>query len=221
MQTSYRTCFQRIFSLAAVATLFLASSAWSAPPDSKELDGHMQNPFVDATFYRNVDYVAAVNAAADLQGGILGKRMRRVADYPTFVWLDCIAAVHGTNGYRRSLAGHLDLALEQAANAIGIVIYNLPNRDGAALASNGELLIAQKGLERYKRDYIDAIFDVIKRTKYAKLRIVMVIEPDSLPNLITNLRFAKVKEAESSVLMLKAFNTPSARCDPSATRTPM
>ncbi len=158
----------------------------------------MQNPFVDATFYRNVDYVAAVNAAAELQGGIIGRRMRRVADYPTFVWLDSIAAVHGTNGYRRSLAGHLDLALEQAANAIGIVIYNLPNRDGAALASNGELLIAQKGLERYKRDYIDAIFDVIKRAKYAKLRIVMVIEPDSLPNLITNLRFAKVKEAESS-----------------------
>ena len=101
-------------------------------------------------------------------------------------------------GDTRSLAGHLDKAIEQGADAIGIVIYNLPNRDGAALASNGELLIAEKGLERYKGEYIDAIFNTIKQTKYGKLRIVTVIEPDSLPNLITNLKFPKVKEAETT-----------------------
>jgi hypothetical protein len=33
---------------------------------------HLDNPFVGATFYRNVDYTAAVNAAADLEGGVLG-----------------------------------------------------------------------------------------------------------------------------------------------------
>jgi cellulose 1,4-beta-cellobiosidase len=156
------------------------------------------NPFVDARFYRNVDYVAAVNAAADRQGGTLGQRMRQVANYPTFVWLDSIAAVHGSDGYPRGLAGHLDKALEQNANAIGIVIYNLPNRDGSALASNGELFVTRKGLERYKSEYIDAIYKIIKQEKYAQLRIVLVIEPDSLPNLITNLSFPKVQEAESS-----------------------
>ena len=158
----------------------------------------MENPFVDATFYRNVDYVAAVNAAADRQGGELGRQMRQVANYPTFVWLDCIAAVNGTDGDPRGLAGHLDKALEQKANAIGVVIYNLPNRDGSALASNGELLVARNGLERYKSEYIDAIFKIIKQEKYAELRIVMVIEPDSLPNLVTNLNIPKVKEAETS-----------------------
>ncbi len=156
----------------------------------------MENPFVGATFYHNVDYVAAVNAAADLQGGALAKQMRQVANYPTFLWLDSIAAVHGTNGYPRSLAGHLDQALTQGANAIGIVIYDLPNRDGSALASNGELLIAQNGLQRYKTEYIDAIFKTISQPKYSGLRIVMVIEPDSLPNLIVNLSFPKVAEAK-------------------------
>ena len=159
---------------------------------------HLDNPFVGASFYRNVDYVASVNAAANLQGGALGQQMRRVADYPTFVWLDTIAAVNGTGSYPRSLAGHLDQALLQGANAIGIVIYNLPNRDGAALASNGELLIAQDGLNRYKTEYIDAIYAVIDRPQYSGLRIVMVIEPDSLPNLITNLSFPKVAEANST-----------------------
>ncbi|RPJ26604.1 MAG: hypothetical protein EHM35_14765, partial [Planctomycetaceae bacterium] len=84
---------------------------------------HLDNPFVGATFYRNVDYTASVNAAANLQGGTLAPLMRQVANYPTFVWLDSIAAVNGTNGYPRSLAGHLDQALLQGANAIGIVVY--------------------------------------------------------------------------------------------------
>jgi cellulase/cellobiase CelA1 len=156
---------------------------------------HLDNPFVGATFYRNVDYTAAVNAAADRQNGALARQMRRVADFPTFVWLDSIAAVHGTGAHERSLAGHLDAALAQGANAIGIVIYDMPNRDGSALASNGELLIAENGLHRYKTEYIDAIFKVLNQPKYAALRIVMVIEPDSLPNLITNLSFPRVAEA--------------------------
>jgi cellulose 1,4-beta-cellobiosidase len=196
MRTSSGTLIKSTFAVAA--SFLVPSLVWSAPTDPKPTEGHLENPFVGATFYRNVDYVAAVKAAADLQGGTLGQQMRQVANYPTFVWLDSIAAVNGTSGYPRSLAGHLDKAIEQGANAIGIVIYNLPNRDGAALASNGELLVAKDGLKRYKAEYIDAIFGAIKQEKYAKLRIVMVIEPDSLPNLITNLNFPKVKEAEES-----------------------
>ncbi|HLF27349.1 MAG TPA: glycoside hydrolase family 6 protein [Anaerolineae bacterium] len=159
---------------------------------------HLENPFVGATFYRNVDYVAAVNAAADLQGGTLGARMRQVANFPTFVWLDSIDAVNGTNGYPRSLVGHLDAALAQGANAIGIVVYDLPNRDCSALASNGELLIAQNGLNRYRTEYIDVIFNAISQPRFSNLRIVAIIEPDSLPNLITNLSFAKCSEAQST-----------------------
>jgi cellulose 1,4-beta-cellobiosidase len=160
---------------------------------------HLDNPFVGANFYRNVDYVARVNAAADQQGGTLAPAMRQVANYPTFVWMDTIAAVNGTGGYPRSLVGHLDQALAQpGVNAIGIVVYDLPNRDCSALASNGELLIAQDGLNRYKTEYIDAIYNAVSQPKYAGLRIIMVIEPDSLPNLITNLSFAKCSEAQST-----------------------
>jgi cellulose 1,4-beta-cellobiosidase len=178
--------------MAAAAAFFLPPFVGPAAAE------HLANPFVGATFYRNVDYVAAVHAAADRQGGPLGQQMRRVADHPTFVWLDSIAAVHGTGGYPRGLAGHLDKALEQGANAVGLVIYNLPNRDGSALASNGELRVADRGLERYKAEYIDAIYAVLRQEKYAKLRIVLVIEPDSLPNLVTNRDFPRVREAEAS-----------------------
>jgi cellulose 1,4-beta-cellobiosidase len=146
-----------------------------------------------------VDYTASVNAAADLQGGSIANQMRLVANYPTFIWMDTIDAVHGTGGYARSLESHMDLALTQpGVNAIGIVVYDLPNRDCSALASNGELLIANDGLNIYKTQYIDEIYNVISQSKYSNLRIIMVIEPDSLPNLITNLSFAKCQEAQST-----------------------
>jgi cellulose 1,4-beta-cellobiosidase len=204
MRTSRQMLRNSVAVAAGIACLLLcarggpAVGVSSAPADTQPAGEHLENPFVGAKFYLNVDYVAAVKAAADLQGGALGQQMRQVANYPTFLWLDCIAAVDGTKGYAHSLAGHLDQALAQGANAIGLVIYDLPNRDGAALSSNGELLVAQDGLKRYKAEYIDAIFNTIKQAKYAKLRIIMIIEPDSLPNLITNLSFPKVAEAKSS-----------------------
>jgi cellulose 1,4-beta-cellobiosidase len=79
-----------------------------------------------------------------------------------------------------------------------VVIYDLPNRDCAALASNGELQIAQNGLARYKAEYIDPIAAILGDAKYRSLRIVAIIEPDSLPNLLTNLGNPKCAEANSS-----------------------
>ncbi len=78
------------------------------------------------------------------------------------------------------------------------MIYNLPNRDCSALASNGELLIAENGLQRYKTEYIDVIADIMADPKYSNLRIVAIVEIDSLPNLITNTNLAKCAEAKSS-----------------------
>jgi len=201
---SRRAALKTLGATAAAMSLSRPARLRAAPGGGEsEVQGRVDNPFIDATFYRNVEYVAAVNASADRHGGALGQQMRQVATHPTFVWLDRIAAVHGTNGYPRSLAGHLDEALAQGANAVGIVIYNLPNRDGSALASNGELLIAEDGLNRYKAEYIDVIYRILSDPKYSKLRIVMVIEPDSLPNLITNLNFPKVAEANSTGAYVK------------------
>jgi cellulose 1,4-beta-cellobiosidase len=198
MAFSRRSVLKSVATSLATVPL-LHSHLWSNQEGAEQPAArHLDNPFAGATFYRNVDYVAAVNAAAERQGGRLGRQMRRVADHPTFVWMDSIAAVSGGNGYPRSLASHLDQALEQRANAIGIVIYNLPNRDCSALASNGELHVSRNGLARYRTDYIDAVYDVIRQPRYAGLRIVMVIEPDSLPNLITNRNIPSCREAETS-----------------------
>jgi cellulose 1,4-beta-cellobiosidase len=134
----------------------------------------LPNPYVGAQPYVNPDWAARANSVS---GG------NRISNQPTGVWLDRIAAINGANG-AMGLTAHLDRAIAQNQNLIQIVIYNLPGRDCAALASNGELGPTEIG--RYRTEYIDPIAAILARPAYANLRIVLVIEIDSLPNLVTN-----------------------------------
>lgn len=139
--------------------------------------GRVDNPYVGAKQYVNPDWAAKANAEA---GG------SRIANQPTGVWMDRIAAITGTVD-SRGLVGHLDEAVRQAAGSplvIQLVIYNLPGRDCSALASNGELKATE--IDRYKTEYIDPIAAILARPAYSGLRIVTTVEIDSLPNLITN-----------------------------------
>ncbi|MFS0695491.1 glycoside hydrolase family 6 protein [Streptomyces nitrosporeus] len=143
------------------------------PPTGEKVD----NPYANAKVYVNPEWSA--NAAAEPGGS-------RIADQPTGVWLDRIAAIEGANG-GMGLRDHLDEALEQKGDGelvVQLVIYNLPGRDCAALASNGELGPTEIG--RYKTEYIDPIAAILSDEKYADLRIVTTVEIDSLPNLVTN-----------------------------------
>lgn len=68
------------------------------------------------------------------------------------------------------------------SDILGLVIYDLPGRDCAAKASNGELKVGE--LSRYKTEYIDPIVKILKA--HSNTAFALVIEPDSLPNLVTN-----------------------------------
>ena len=109
MPTSRRTFLKS--AAASAAPFLLPSRVWAAMSGAEDGGEHLDNPFAGASLYRNVDYVAAVKSAAELEGGGLGRQMRQVAGHPTFLWLDSIAAVNGTKGHLHSLAGHLDEAL--------------------------------------------------------------------------------------------------------------
>ena len=134
----------------------------------------------------NPTYAAAVESAATRAGdATLAAKMRTVAKQPTAVWMDRISAITG-NADGNGLKFHLDNALAQKGSGpivFNLVIYDLPGRDCFALASNGELPASDAGLARYKTEYIDAIAALLSDSKYANIRIVATIEPDSLPNL--------------------------------------
>lgn len=97
-----------------------------------------------------------------------------------------------------------DIEKKNAAGAspeiIGaFVVYDLPNRDCAALASNGELTVANDGLTKYKA-YIDSIAAILK--KHSSTKVALIIEPDSLGNLVTNSNVAKCQEAHDAYISM-------------------
>lgn len=174
-------------------------------PVTYAAEAHVDNPFVGATAYVNPDYAKEVNASiAKVSDASLKAKMETIKSYPTSVWLDRIDAIGGgaNNAGRLSLEAHLDTALAQKKGNTPItasfVIYDLPGRDCHALASNGELPLTPAGLERYKTEYIDVIADIFANPKYQDIRIVNVIEPDSLPNLVTNLSDTRCAQASST-----------------------
>ncbi|MFC5908792.1 glycoside hydrolase family 6 protein [Streptacidiphilus monticola] len=150
---------------------------------------HVANPFVGATPYLNPDYVAEVNAQAAADGGTLGATEAKVANYQTAIWMDRIAAVTGDSTHL-GLKAQLDKAAAQASSTnpvlFEVVVYDLPGRDCAALASNGELPATAAGLTTYETQFIDPIASLLSNSAYANLRVVAFIEPDSLPNAVTN-----------------------------------
>ncbi|MFE5917605.1 glycoside hydrolase family 6 protein [Streptomyces sp. NPDC056468] len=165
------------FTLDGVACNVDDGSGPTDPTDPDPTGPKVDNPYSGAKVYVNPEWSA--KAAAEPGGS-------RIANQPTGVWLDRIAAINGVNG-GMGLRDHLDEALTQKGSGelvVQLVIYNLPGRDCAALASNGELGPTELG--RYKTEYIDPIAAILADPKYASLRIVTTIEIDSLPNLVTN-----------------------------------
>jgi cellulose 1,4-beta-cellobiosidase len=194
----------KIFTKPTLGTL--AVLAGIAMPSAAFAEAHQDNPFVGATVYKNPDYAAKVQTSiAQTTDSAMIAKMQIVAQTPTFVWLDRIAAIAGNATSTPPATGlqqHLDNALAQQQGSTPIiaefVIYDLPGRDCAALASNGEIPLTAAGLTQYKTQYIDAIVAIMSQPKYQNIRIVNVIEPDSLPNLVTNLSTPACGNANST-----------------------
>lgn len=193
--------------LAFLVTTFIPVGTTTVEAASARVD----NPFVGATQYVNPDYANLIDTSiARVSDSDLKAKMETVKKYPTAVWLDRIAAIYGgaENGGRKSLEQTLDEVLTQKQGNTPIVatfvIYDLPGRDCHALASNGELPLTAEGLQRYKTEYIDVIASIFAKPKYQDIRIVNVIEPDSLPNLVTNLNTPACAAANSTNIYKEA-----------------
>ncbi|WP_331351020.1 cellulase family glycosylhydrolase [Cellvibrio sp. UBA7671] len=172
-------------SIPSTSSSIAPSSRSSSSVSSVAPGVRLDNPFVGAQWYR--DPVWSDKAQAEPGGS-------KISGYNTAVWMDRIGAIAPTDG-SWGLRDHLDAALDQNANVIQVVVYDLPNRDCHALASNGELRQGAEGSNRYRTEYIDALAAIFADPKYRDLRIIAIIEPDSLPNLVTNLSTPACQQA--------------------------
>jgi cellulose 1,4-beta-cellobiosidase len=132
----------------------------------------LDNPYADGQVYVNPEWAA--RAAAEPGGSA-------VAGQPTFVWLDEVADIAGTD---TGLRDHLDTALAQSATVVQLAVHNLPGRDCQRRSPDGEL--GPDELPRYKTEFIDPIAEILADPRYRPLRIVTVVEVGALASLVIN-----------------------------------
>jgi cellulose 1,4-beta-cellobiosidase len=146
------------------------------------------NPFEGKKLFANPSWAtkldqtaAAFKTAGDAENVAKVKAIQNVG---TFVWVSD----------RKSLS-NIDTAIEQARavqketgkkQIVGLVLYNLPDRDCSAGESAGELESAKGGLEIYKKEFIDVYAQKVGAV--TDLTFAIVLEPDSLGNVITNMK---------------------------------
>ncbi|THV07802.1 hypothetical protein K435DRAFT_847610 [Dendrothele bispora CBS 962.96] len=180
---------------AATTTQPAGTSTGSAPVPTSTAVPSGDNPFAGHTVYISPVYAQEVTAAAGNMTGTAATSAASVADIPTFIWFDTMAKVADLETYLSDAESQS--AADGNSYLVPIVVYDLPDRDCAALASNGEFSIADNGEANY-RGYIDALVETIGN--HPSVRVVAVVEPDSLANLVTNMSVQKCANAHDVYL---------------------
>lgn len=177
--------------VAATAATFVAGVS-ATPLVSRQTTD--VNPFAGKTFYESPHYrasieaeIARLNAAGKTE---LAAKAAEVAKVPTFIWISDTATVNTISGYLKDAA-----AIQKSTGKkqiVQLVVYNLPDRDCSAKASDGELHLNDAGEARYEA-YIKAVASQIER--YPEVSVAVALEPDSIGNLVTNLAVPKCGNA--------------------------
>ncbi|KAH9237466.1 glycoside hydrolase family 6 protein [Colletotrichum gloeosporioides 23] len=171
----------------------LAPAALAGPVKARQVASYDGNPLADRQLFPNPYYADEIkNLAIPKMTGDLATKAAKVAEVPSFAWLDTREKISLMN----STLAEIRKLNQGGANppyAGTYVVYNFPDRDCSAKASAGELAIAYGGLDKYKTEYIDPIAALAK--EYSDTRIVFVYEPDGLANLITNMGVQKCSQA--------------------------
>lgn len=155
--------------------------AASSPPAPANV-----NPFEGAKFYVDPEYGKKVDSTI-ASAPDKAARLKKLKEIPTALWLDRIAAVEEVPAWLDDAAKQTKKAGKPVVPVF--VVYDLPNRDCSAKASGGELTLENNGEARYRTEFIDKLAEHF--AAHPNQRIVAILEPDSLPNVVTNLNVPK------------------------------
>lgn len=167
--------------LAAAGAVSARPSIWSRQNDADA------NPFEGRQLFVNQNYTAKLEetreaflaAGDDVNAGKVQYVQESVG---TFVWISNIASLGDIDGAIESArAVQQETGEEQI---VGLVLYNLPDRDCSAGESAGELSLAENGLARYRTEYVDQFAARVQAA--SDLTFAIVLEPDAVGNMVTN-----------------------------------
>lgn len=160
------------------------------------------NPFASGDFYVNPAFQAEISTSiANCTNPTACANLKVMYNVSSAFWVDVRAKINGDPTDTVSVAGILaDAASRSPAPTVVFIIYDVPNRDCHAKASNGEICCTYNadktcnydaggdcaaGITEYETTYVDPLVALFAQYD-GKVPIVAVIEPDSLPNLSTN-----------------------------------
>ncbi|RXW21714.1 hypothetical protein EST38_g4153 [Candolleomyces aberdarensis] len=175
------------------AILAVAPSVILAAPSSAQANS---NPYAGVEPHVNKGYATKLEetiAYFNEQNDTLNAaRTRTVQNIPTFAWVSNSAAI---SELKPLISDALAVQSRTGKKQIvQVVVYNLPDRDCSAKASDGEFHIVDDGLNKYK-GFIDNIVAELSTEDADKLQFSLILEPDSLGNLITNMSVEKCAKA--------------------------
>ncbi|KAK4237479.1 1, 4-beta cellobiohydrolase [Achaetomium macrosporum] len=194
--------------LAALATGGLVSAA----PSIKHAGGDV-NPFLGKAQFVNPKWAAKLDQTLKsfLPKGDIANSLKVLKIQQTmasFVWVSRIADL-----------SNIDDAIAAARKAerktgrkqiVGLVLYNLRDRDCSGGESAGELHSDDNGLERYKTEFIKPYAEKVAAAKDLSFA---VLEPDSLANLVTNMAIELCTKAAPTYREGIAYAIASLRYD--------
>jgi cellulose 1,4-beta-cellobiosidase len=161
------------------------------------------NPFAAHKFYVNPANEKEFDASIATATGKVKDTLQEMRSVPSAYWIDKKEKIKATStNDTSSLEGILrDAASKPTPPLVVVIWYDLPNRDCDAKASNGEICCTKgadgrcdydtvsdcaDGIAEYKAGYADEFVSVLAEYK-GKVPIVVIVEPDSLANLATNI----------------------------------
>lgn len=174
-----------------ITALAIASLGEAAPKPT----ANQVNPFLGKSYYANSNYAKelAQTVKAFLKQGDLTNAGRTVtaALTGTFVWISSVSNLPLIDQAIKE--ARAEQALTGKPQIVQLVHYDLPDRDCSAGASSGEFTLDNDGLNKYKTTFVDPFAAAI--AKAPDLTFAVVLEPDSLGNVITNQAVAECAAA--------------------------
>lgn len=156
------------------------------------------NPFLGKSYFVSSKYAGklqtTLNTFLARKDTLNAARVRSLQRTGTFLW---ITSVYHISNIATTIT---DARAQQKRTGqqpiIGLVLYNLPDRDCSGGQSTGEFTTASDGLNKYKAKFVDAFAVAI--SKAPDLTFAIILEPDSLGNLITNQNIPFCARAKSA-----------------------
>lgn len=190
-----------IFVFALVLCILKLALTSLAHPGSH---GPGPNPFMGHSLYVPMVYKSQVQEVLRTTKSAFDRKLvSAVASVPTAFWVDKMSVSNPSNrSDTRTLVGALtDASSQSPTPMVTIIVYNVPNRDCGAAASAGEICCLKRangtcdmtfdrdcngGVAEYSHSYVDVVANTV-REFCGHVPMSFVIEPDSIPNLITGL----------------------------------